>query len=118
MVGIKYPMAGVQGGCDGSPNALTLRFDSRPEQVSNVANAEPHDAGEAFEYVYGGGAGWGNPLDRPAESVLEDVLDEYVSLDAARDAYGVVITGSLEELDLAIDVAATQELRSARRNGA
>ena len=64
----------------------------------------------------GGGAGWGDPLDRPAESVLEDVLDEYVSFEAARDAYGVVLTGSLEELDLAIDVAATRELRSSRRN--
>jgi len=116
MVGMKYPMAGVQGGCDGSPNALTVRYDSRPAHVANVANAEPHDAGEAFEYLYGGGAGWGDPLDRPAESVLEDVLDEYVSFEAARDAYGVVLTGSLEELDLAIDVAATRELRSSRRN--
>ena len=52
------------------------------------------------------------------EAGLEDVLDEYVSVEAARDAYGVVLTGTLEELDLAIDVAATQELRSARRNGA
>lgn len=118
MVGMKYPMAGVQGGCDGSPNALTVRFDSRPEHVANVANAVPHAAGEAFEYLYGGGAGWGDPLDRPAERVLEDVLDEYVSLEAARDAYGVVLTGSLEELDLVLDVEATRELRNSRRNGA
>ena len=38
MVGMKYPMAGVQGGCDGSPNALTVRYDSRPAHVANVAN--------------------------------------------------------------------------------
>ena len=46
------------------------------------------------------------------------MLDEYVSLEAARDAYGVVLTGSLEELDLVLDVEATRELRNSRRNGA
>ena len=50
--------------------------------------------------------------------MLEDVLDEYVSVEAARDAYGVVLTGTLEELDLAIDVEATRGLRDSRRNGA
>ena len=56
-----------------------MRFDTSPEHVANVANAVPHDAGEAFEYVYGGGAGWGDPLERDPEAVLEDVLDEYAA---------------------------------------
>jgi N-methylhydantoinase B len=111
MVGMKYPMAGVQGGEDGSPNKLTVRFDTHPEHVPNVANAVPHAPGEAFEYVYGGGAGWGSPLDRDPQKVLEDVLDEYVSLEAAEKHYGVVLRGSLEDLDLEVDVAATRELR-------
>jgi len=117
MVGMKYPMAGVQGGLDGSPNQLTVRFDSRPEHVSNVANAVPHAAGEAFEYVYGGGAGWGDPLDRDPGAVLDDVLDEYVSLASAEQHYGVVIHGSLEELDLRLDGPATEALRAKRRAG-
>ena len=45
----------------------------------------------------------------------EDVLDEYVSLGAAREKYGVVLTGSLEEYDLAVDVKATQALRQEMR---
>jgi len=117
MVGIKYPMAGVQGGRDGSPNQLTVRFDSQPEGVPNVANAVPHDAGEAFEYLYGGGAGWGDPLERPAVQVLEDVLDEYVSVEAAERDYGVVLRGSLEELDLEVDEDATRERRKRIRAG-
>jgi N-methylhydantoinase B len=115
MVGIKYPMAGVQGGKDGAPNHLTLRFDTDPKTVDVIANAEPHDAGEAFEYLYGGGAGWGDPLERPAEQVLDDVLDEYVSVDAARSDYGVVLRGTLEELDLAVDEPATRTLRDELR---
>jgi len=115
MVGMKYPMAGVQGGRDGAPNRLTLRFDTRPAVVANVANAEPHAAGEAFEYRYGGGAGFGDPLDRDPERVKEDVLDEYVSLAAAEREYGVVFAGSLAEYTLAVDAEATRRLRAARR---
>jgi len=115
MVGMKYPMAGVQGGRDGSPNRLTVRFDSAPEAVTNVANAVPHGAGEAFEYVYGGGAGWGDPLEREPAAVLDDVLDEYVSPESAERDYGVVLRGSLEALDLTVDAAATGKLRAKLR---
>jgi N-methylhydantoinase B len=47
--------------------------------------------------------------------VLDDVLDEYVSLEAATRDYGVLLTGSLEDLTLAIDTDATDRLRSERR---
>jgi N-methylhydantoinase B len=46
------------------------------------------------------------------------VLDELVSLAAAKDKYGVVLTGSLEEYDLAVDIAATQALREQMRTKA
>jgi hypothetical protein len=45
--------------------------------------------------------------------VLDDVLDEYVSAEAARGEYGVVITG--EGIDLRVDEAATAALRAGRR---
>jgi len=45
--------------------------------------------------------------------VLEDVLDDYVSPAAARDEYGVVITGA--GADLRIDERATASLRGDRR---
>ena len=48
---------------------------------------------------------------RDPEAVKDDVLDEMVSIEAAREKYGVVFTGSLEEYDLAVDVAATEALR-------
>jgi N-methylhydantoinase B len=43
------------------------------------------------------------------------VLDEYVSVRGAHDDYGVVLTGSAEELDLAVNVAATGRLRADMR---
>jgi N-methylhydantoinase B len=48
--------------------------------------------------------------------VLDDVLDEYVSVEGARRDYGVVLTGSLEDLTLAIDDDATTALRAELRS--
>ena len=44
--------------------------------------------------------------------MLDDVIDEYVSIEGARRDYGVALTGSLEELTLEVDWGATQRLRA------
>jgi N-methylhydantoinase B len=72
-------------------------------------------AGDTLIYDYGGGGGWGDPLDRDPQLVCEDVLDEYVSVEGAERDYGVVLTGTAEALTLAVDVEATTRLRAARR---
>ena len=77
-----------------------------------MANAVPHAAGEAFEYLYGGGGGWGDPLLRDPNAVRDDVLDEYVSLEAARRDYGVVLVGDEDALE--VDWDATKKLRASR----
>jgi N-methylhydantoinase B len=81
-------------------------------EVGDKADYIQHAAGESYEYHYGGGGGWGDPLVRPPEKVLDDVLDEYVSVEGARRDYGVVLTGSLEDLTLAIDHDATNRRRA------
>jgi N-methylhydantoinase B len=53
------------------------------------------------------GGGLGDPFERDPERVLGDVLDGYVSIDAARAEYGVVIDADA----LTVDPAATGELR-------
>jgi N-methylhydantoinase B len=119
VVGMKYPMPGIAGGKPGAPNALTLHYGTDHEEVvAHTANWVPHDAGEMLCYDYGGGGGWGDPLDRDPQAVLDDVLDEYVSVEGARRDYGVVLTGSLEDLTLDVDVDATVALRAERRSAA
>ena len=116
VVGRKYPMPGIAGGQPGAPNELRLRAGTAREQlVESTAFYVPHEAGDRYAYRYGGGGGWGDPLDREPEKVLEDVLDEYVSIDAARRDYGVVLSGTLDAPDLAIDRPATDALRAERR---
>jgi len=43
--------------------------------------------------------------------VCEDALDEYVSIEGARDRYGVVLKGSAEACDIEVDIEATRKLR-------
>jgi len=112
VVGMKYPMPGIAGGHPGAPNQLKLRVGGPHEQlVTTTAFYIDHLPGERYEYRYGGGGGWGDPLERDPQEVLDDVLDEYVSVAAARRDYGVVLSGSLENLDLAVDWSATETLR-------
>jgi N-methylhydantoinase B len=75
----------------------------------------PIEASQRIMYDYGGGGGWGDPLDRDPQSVLDDVLDEYVSVEGAEREYGVVLNGSLEDLTLGVDEEATGALRAQRR---
>ena len=58
-----------------------------------------------------GGGGYGDPFERDPKLVLRDVLNELVSVEAARKDYGVAINPALIE----IDWKATKRLRSKRK---
>ena len=111
MVSQKHPLRGLQGGDDAAPYGNRFLVGPPDEyEVENAVNTQlPADA--VLAYQYGGGAGFGDPLCREPDQVLEDVLDEYVSSEVARDRYGVVFRGSLEALDLEVDLEATRQLR-------
>jgi N-methylhydantoinase B len=115
MVSQKHPLRGLEGGDDAAPygNRFLVGTPEEYEVVNAVRAQLP--AGAVTAYQYGGGGGFGPALERDPQQVLEDVLDEYVSVAAARERYGVVLVGSLEELDLAVDEAATQALRERLR---
>jgi N-methylhydantoinase B len=111
MVSADHPLSGLCGGEDASPYSSRFEVGTPNEYKVELAARAELPAGAVIAYQHGGGAGFGSPLDRDPEAVKEDVLDEYVSLQAAREKYGVVLTGSLENYDLAVDVAATKALR-------
>lgn len=49
-------------------------------------------AGDRARNLTAGGGGYGDPAERDPQRVLEDVIDGYVSVEAARDIYKVSIT--------------------------
>jgi N-methylhydantoinase B len=64
-------------------------------------------AGDEILYLADGGGGYGPPFERAPERVRDDVIDGYVSREAARAEYGVALTGDLE-----IDWVETEKLRN------
>jgi N-methylhydantoinase B len=60
-----------------------------------------------------GGGGYGSPLERPLDLVLEDVVNGLVSLEAAEKHYGVVIDRS----NMRVSPRATDRLRRERMSG-
>jgi N-methylhydantoinase B len=111
MVSQKHPLSGLRGGDPGSPYGNRFCVGTPEEyEVENSLRAQL-PAGAVIAYQYGGGGGFESPLLRDPAAVLEDVLDEYVSPEGARARYGVVLTGTLKQQDLELDLPATSDLR-------
>ena len=106
--GHKYRPWGFQGGSDGHTAGLTLRHATGESE--SLPSKMPHTsakAGDSFICIGPAGGGYGDPLERDMRQVLEDVRDGLISIDTARNDYGVVITDALQ-----LDEAATANCRS------
>src|SRR5690606_29834178 len=92
---------GLFGGLPSTPHGAWLNPEKETKQFlgaifSNVAVK----SGDSFTRPSAGGGGIGDPLKRDVQAVLEDVIDEYVSIERAEKDYGVVIREMDSELDL------------------
>lgn len=112
MVSAAHPLRGLRGGDDAIPYTNRFEVGSENERAILHTAQDLLPEGAVIAYQHGGGAGFGLALRRDPEAVKEDVLDEYVSLEAARAKYGVVLTGRLADYSLAVDHAATEALRA------
>ena len=107
---------GVKGGKAGRPFQVTVDPGGPNEhEVDALADAEPVRAGEVIRIRTTGGGGWGDPLERPHDEVVRDVLWGKVSREGARDDYGVVVGGPDDAP--AVDAPASDALRAAVRAG-
>jgi N-methylhydantoinase B len=97
---------GYKGGLPGTPAGLIKNPDhEKPEYLTSKLNGYRFGAGESVQILVPSSGGYGDPLERPEEQVLEDVLDEIVSVETANRDYGVVIK------DRKIDSVATKKKR-------
>jgi N-methylhydantoinase B len=106
------PPWGVAGGGSGAASVNYVQTPSDDEMKVMDPVRMVSAAGTSVMVATAGGGGWGNPLDRDPASVREDVLDEFVSIESARDDYSVIINP--ETMD--VDSKATEILRAERRN--
>ncbi|MBB3694491.1 hydantoinase B/oxoprolinase family protein [Sphingomonas sp. BK580] len=81
------------GGARPETNELLVRAGT-PEQKRVGTYRLPVRAGDRAVARAAGGAGYGSPYERDPAAVLEDVLDGYVTVEAAEREYKVAISGA------------------------
>ncbi len=105
----RHAAPGLQGGGPGACGRIATSNDvPLPPKISTVV---PPDTVVTVELP--GGGGYGPPAARDPERVLEDVREGYVSVERARDTYGVAI----DPAALTVQADETAKLRAAMRGG-
>ncbi len=133
--GADFPMSeGLAGGYPGAPNSYIWVKNNEAEPDPRNADAGfarsvddlPGDQeriswgvfplmGDDVLYLrWNGGGGYGDPLDREPETVLEDCRTGAVSRETAENVYGVVIDESLSSFDPSATEARRKALAAAR----
>ena len=111
--GEKFGPWGWAGGKDARPN----RFVAAPgtQQEVNIGMYRTNlnvSAGTILDCFQPGGGGFGDPLTRSTDYVLEDVRDGFVSREGAARDYGVATHYDAETNAVTLDDAATNALRN------
>ena len=105
---------GIFGGSPGQCGALQIYNAARPDDIQDMpakfAGLRVSE-GDVMAFYGPCGGGYGDPLERPPEQVRDDVLDDFCTVEHARQAYGVVVDLDTESVDL----RATETLRSRMR---
>jgi N-methylhydantoinase B len=102
------PPFGLLGGRPGATGKLARNPGAADELVMPSKHPPLRlEEGGRFVVQPAGSGGYGPPWERPAQRVLDDVLDGYVTREGALRDYGVVLSD-----DGAVDEAATAEERA------
>ncbi|MFM1815168.1 MAG: hypothetical protein RLZ98_1863 [Pseudomonadota bacterium] len=110
------PANGINGGNNGRTGDIWINpgKDGAKQLPTRYADY-PLKVGDTFRLDSPGGGGYGDPLKRDPEAVLRDVVEGYVSPEAAERDYGVVLSQSGKAW--VVDMAATERKRSEARAG-
>jgi N-methylhydantoinase B len=108
--GNRHPPRGLFGGLEGTPgDVVYIAANGDETHLPSKLQSRWAQPGDTIRTVSPCAGGYGDPLGRDPKRVLEDVLDEFISVESARRLYGV-------EIDLSarcVDEAATARLRAA-----
>ena len=107
---VRFPAWGTNGGQAGGSGNVVINPGTKEERtLVPMSDQNRLEKGDLLRVMTSGGGGWGDPFTRPPETVLDDVLDGFVSIEKAHLDYGVIVT---EDRD--VDIAATEKLRQQR----
>jgi N-methylhydantoinase B len=109
------PPFGVLGGGHGAPVGISVERDGKLTalDIPGKATGKKIRRGDVVVMQSAGGGGYGDPLSRDVGLVLNDVRAGYISVQGARDDYGVILSD-----ELVLDDQATRKLRKKRETAA
>jgi N-methylhydantoinase B len=103
------PTMGMAGGFPGARTVLRIhRADGTLQRVATKATGIVITPEEWFEFQCSNGGGWGDPLERDAALVADEVALDRLSTEEAFEVYGVVLDARGQ-----VDAAATMAHRKA-----
>ncbi len=109
--GTMSPPWGVAGGQAARPGRVVVNPGTSNERICPpLADGTKVCKGDVIRIETTGGGGWGHPFDREAERVLADVLGDFISVESARDDYGVALSADGHH----VDAEKTAQLRAKR----
>ena len=97
---------GIFGGGPGQVGKVEIYNIAKPNEIKSMPakfSGLRVAAGDVHVFYAPCGGGYGDPLERPAEKVLDDVLDGFCTVEHARAAYGVIVDLVAETVDLCRD---------------
>jgi N-methylhydantoinase B len=103
----RFGAFGLFGGKEGSKGKFILNPDTPEERQLKSKGLDVLNSGDVVSLRLPGAGGYGDPLERDPELLLQDVRDGKVTLESARQDYQVVIDPDT----LQIDEEATKHLR-------
>lgn len=108
----KFHPWGLAGGKEGASGAFyhVAVADGSVTRMGHKTTSRPMKKGDIIRVITPGAGGYGDPKKRPAEKVLKDVIEQKVSIEAAKSEYGVVIT-TADGIHYEVDETATAALR-------
>ena len=107
----KVPPYGLQGGLPGAVSQSIINPGTEDRHIGKTTiNLKK---GDIYRLLTQGGGGWGSPLERDVNMVLNDVRNEKVSIERAKNVYGVV----LDEKTMEVHLKETEKLREAMKKG-
>ena len=113
----KQGPAGILGGGAGWTSRLIVNPGTENENnLGTFAVNVPVGPGAKLSFWSNGAGGYGDPLDRPTERILDDIRDGYLTIPAAREQYGVIVRErDPRRLEYVVDAGATDRLRGEMR---
>lgn len=91
----KFLPWGLDGGADGEGGSYRLtRKDGTVQKLPSKCTEIPLNKGDRITIHTPGAGGYGDPRERSAQDVLQDVIERKVSIHQAKSAYGVTVRRS------------------------